>query len=45
VLTPSLSYEYTTHNVDSTPIGEMQDVTVVAVSSALRANIGYTVMW
>lgn len=45
VLTPSLSYQYTTHNVDSTPVGEMQDVTVVAVSQALRVNIGYTVMW
>ena len=45
VLTPSLSYEYTTHNVESTPVGEMQDITVVAVSSALRVNIGYTAMW
>jgi hypothetical protein len=45
VLTPSLSYEYTTHNVDSTDTGDMQDITVVAVSSALRVNIGYTAMW
>jgi hypothetical protein len=45
VLTPSLSYEYTTHNVESTPVGDMRDITVVAVSSALRVNIGYTAMW
>jgi hypothetical protein len=45
VLTPSLSYEYTTHNVESTDTGDMQDITVVAVSSALRVNIGYTAMW
>jgi hypothetical protein len=45
VLTPSLSYEYTTHDVKSTPVGDMRDVTLVAVSSALRINIGYTAMW
>jgi hypothetical protein len=45
VLTPSLSYEYTTHNVESRDTGDMQDITVVAVSSALRVNIGYTAMW
>jgi hypothetical protein len=45
VLTPSLSYEYTTHDVKTTPVGEMQDVTLLAVSSALRINIGYTAMW
>jgi hypothetical protein len=45
VLTPSLSYEYTTHNVESTPVGDMRDITVVAVSSALRINVGYTAMW
>jgi hypothetical protein len=45
VLTPSLSYEYTTHDVDSTTTGDMQDITLVAVSSALRVNIGYTAMW
>lgn len=42
VLTPSLSYEYTTHNVDE---GSMNNVTLDAVSSALRINIGYTAMW
>jgi hypothetical protein len=41
VLTPSASWQYTTHDV-SDPMGP---ITVVAVSSALRLNIGYTVMW
>jgi hypothetical protein len=45
VLTPSLSYQYTTHNVDNVSSGDMQDVTLVSVSSALRINIGYTAMW
>lgn len=45
ILTPSLSYEYTTHNVESVSDGDMQDVTLVAVSSALRINVGYTAMW
>lgn len=45
VLTPSISYEYTTHDFNSTSTGDMTDVTVVAVSSALRLNVGYTVMW
>jgi hypothetical protein len=45
VLTPSLSYEYTTHNVDSVSTGDMKDVTLVSVSSALRINVGYTAMW
>ena len=40
VLTPSLSYEYTTHNPD-----EMDNITRSAVSSSLRINIGYTAMW
>jgi hypothetical protein len=42
VLTPSLSYEYTSHNVDP---DEMKNIALVAVSSALRLNIGYTTMW
>jgi hypothetical protein len=45
VLTPSLSYEYTTHDVDSVSDGDMQNTSLVAVSSALRINIGYTAMW
>jgi hypothetical protein len=45
VLTPSLSYEYTTHNVESVNEDDMKNITLVAVSSALRINIGYTAMW
>lgn len=45
VLTPSLSYEYTTHNVENVDAGDMQDVTLVSVSSALRFNVGYATMW
>jgi hypothetical protein len=45
VLTPSLSYEYTTHNVETVDEDEMKNITLVAVSSALRINIGYTAMW
>ena len=41
VITPSLSYEYTTH--DTTMVG--QNATLLVVSSALMANVGYTVMW
>jgi hypothetical protein len=42
VLTPSLSWQYTTHDIGDVSIEEQQQLTV---SSALRANIGYTVMW
>ena len=45
VLTPSISYEYTTHDVESVDSGDMQNVSLVQVSSALRVNIGYTAMW
>ncbi|MBA3498854.1 MAG: hypothetical protein H0T65_00665, partial [Deltaproteobacteria bacterium] len=45
VLTPSLSYEYTTHDVDSVSDGDMQKVSLVQVSSAVRFNVGYTAMW
>lgn len=45
ILTPSLSYEYTTHDVDELQTGDMQNVSVVSVSSALRVNVGYTTMW
>jgi len=46
ILTPSLSYMYTTHNVEDAGT-DMQgrDVALVAVSSSLRINIGYTAMW
>jgi hypothetical protein len=42
VLTPSLSWQYTTHSVDASG---NDDTTMLAVSSALRINVGYTVMW
>ena len=46
ILTPSLSYAYTMHDTMSVknPDGTT-DVTLLAVSSTLRANIGYSVMW
>ena len=46
ILTPSLTYEYTTHDTMASvgPNGT-SDVTLVAISSALRVNVGYTVMW
>ena len=40
VLTPSLSWQYTTHDTMDTPQGAL-----LVVSSAVRANVGYTVMW
>jgi len=47
ILRPSLSYQYTTH--DAMASGDAEDgtanVTLVAISSALRFNIGYSSMW
>jgi hypothetical protein len=43
VLTPSVSYQYTTINTDMS--GTNNDVTVVAVTGAVMFNIGYTAMW
>lgn len=43
VLTPSLSYQYTTINSDMDTGTE--DVTVVALTSAVQFNLGYTAMW
>ena len=40
ILTPSISYQYTTHDSADTGNGVL-----LQVSSAVRANIGYTVMW
>lgn len=40
ILTPSISWQYNTHDTMQTSQG-----TLLVVSSALRANIGYTVMW
>lgn len=45
VLTPSLSYEYTSHQVDMVDEDMGKNITLVAVSSAMRINIGYTAMW
>lgn len=46
ILRPSLSYEYTTHDSMAAvgPDGTTS-VTLVAVSSALRFNVGYSTMW
>ena len=41
ILTPALSYEYITHDA----MDNGNDVTVVAITSALRVNVGYTAMW
>jgi hypothetical protein len=40
ILTPSISWQYNTHDTEDTQMG-----TLLVVSSAVRANIGYTVMW
>jgi hypothetical protein len=46
ILTPSLSYEYTMHNAMDAKLPDgTADVTLLAVSSTLRANIGYSVIW
>ena len=45
ILTPSLSYQYTTHETMETETGDGDSTVVMAVSSAVMANIGYTVMW
>ena len=46
VLRPSLAYEYTTHDAMAT-VGpnNSTEVTLVAISSALRFNVGYSSMW
>jgi opacity protein-like surface antigen len=46
ILRPSLAYQYTTHNsMVTTDANGNTDVTLVAVSSALRFNLGYSTMW
>jgi len=40
ILTPSISWQYNTHETMDTNMG-----TLLQVSSAVRANVGYTVMW
>jgi hypothetical protein len=44
VLTPSLSYEYTTVGTEDEN-GAEPNVTVVALTSTVRFNVGYTAMW
>ena len=43
ILSPSLSYQYTTIDVPSN--GATGSVTTVALTSAVQFNVGYTVMW
>jgi hypothetical protein len=43
LLTPSLSWQYTTHDVMDDQTDDSQ--TTAAVSSAARLSVGYTVMW
>jgi hypothetical protein len=45
ILTPSLSYEYTTHSLEGLDDEMSDEVALAAVSSALRVNIGYSVAW
>ncbi len=45
VLTPSLAYQYTTLSTDVEVAPGETDVTVVALTGAVRFNVGYTVMW
>jgi hypothetical protein len=47
ILRPSLSYQYTTHDAmaSGSTVDGTADVTLVAISSALRFNIGYSSMW
>jgi hypothetical protein len=40
ILSPSVSYQYNSHETE-----EMEGNTYVVMSTALAANIGYTVMW
>ncbi|HEY5924411.1 MAG TPA: hypothetical protein VIV11_22190 [Kofleriaceae bacterium] len=46
ILRPSLAYEYTTHEAMGSVDGEGNaNLTLVAISSTLRFNIGYSTMW
>ena len=46
ILRPSLSYEYTTHDaMGAVDADGNSTVTLVAISSTLRFNIGYSTMW
>ena len=43
VLTPSLSWQYTTHDLDV--MSGATDTALLSVASSLRMNVAYTVMW
>jgi hypothetical protein len=46
ILRPSLSYQYTTHDaMGSVGPDGTTNVTLVAISSSLRFNVGYSAMW
>ena len=46
ILRPSLSYEYTTHDsMAAVSADGTTSVTLVAISSALHFNVGYSTMW
>jgi len=45
ILRPSLAYEYTTHDAMASTEDGQTNVTLVAISSALRFNVGYSAMW
>jgi hypothetical protein len=45
ILTPSLSWQYTTHDTMDVATGSGTQGQLLVVSSALRAQVGYTVMW
>jgi hypothetical protein len=43
ILTPSLSWQYTTHDLDV--MSGATDTALLSVASSLRMNVAYTVMW
>lgn len=47
ILRPSLAYQYTTHDVNGVvdPDTGTANATLVAISSTLRFNLGYSTMW
>jgi len=45
VLTPAITYQYTTIGSDMDGAGGTSTVTVVSLTSAVLFNIGYTAMW
>ena len=45
ILTPALSWQYTTHDSNTNDMAGSTDTVTMVVSSAIMANVGYTVMW